>query len=411
MAFVHKHGSEFHVCDRNYRAAGDGVTDDTAAIQAAIDDASDWVETHDTGADVVIPYGKYLITETLTIAQHMVCLRGSGAGGDDWRPTGTHFVLPDDFANDTYVVNYDWTDLNSSLHGNCMEGIRIAALENQTFDNTTHGVKWGVFKGSMVNCKIQGMSGRALGIQGKSASFKAYDNQFVRCSYRLNGTHGIEMLGSESDNWFGKCKSEGNTSGAGLYGLGANSYYEDCHFTGNKNNIVNTNGSTESVFTGCNFETPEEHNVLFTTTNGAISRFRLIGCQFDSNRLSAGNTFDAVFIGNDSGSFTASGCIIGCTFAGSDTNKPRYHINLSDAAAFQVLVLNPQPGSTSYGTAYINHSSSAVRCIVHGMGINNGDPNSAGNWQNNGIPGVDVHDTANSKIYKAVSPTSFLVLN
>jgi hypothetical protein len=54
-------------------AKGDGVTDDTAAIQAAID----WVGGLTYGGTVYFPEGKYKITDTLTVADNNVALLGA----------------------------------------------------------------------------------------------------------------------------------------------------------------------------------------------------------------------------------------------------------------------------------------------------------------------------------------------
>jgi hypothetical protein len=70
---------------RDYGAVGDGTTDDTAAIQAAIDDLQ---QTGDGGI-VYIPPGRYKLTSSLTItwpnattedSGNVVVLRGAGSG-------------------------------------------------------------------------------------------------------------------------------------------------------------------------------------------------------------------------------------------------------------------------------------------------------------------------------------------
>jgi len=55
---------------KDFGAVGDGVTDDTAAIQAAID----------TGKDVYVPEGNFLVTDTLDISTPYQSLFGSGEG-------------------------------------------------------------------------------------------------------------------------------------------------------------------------------------------------------------------------------------------------------------------------------------------------------------------------------------------
>jgi hypothetical protein len=75
---------------KDYGAVGDGVTDDTAAIQAALDAAAA------AGGEVVVPRGVYLISDTLSILSY-VLLRGEGEGSvlrlslaaAAWQPTGT----------------------------------------------------------------------------------------------------------------------------------------------------------------------------------------------------------------------------------------------------------------------------------------------------------------------------------
>src|SRR3972149_4011481 len=68
--------SEFGVNVKSYGAVGDGVTDDTAAIQAAID-----AVTTAGGGTVYVPSGTYIIGSTLTLPLYPtpITLRGSGS--------------------------------------------------------------------------------------------------------------------------------------------------------------------------------------------------------------------------------------------------------------------------------------------------------------------------------------------
>jgi hypothetical protein len=60
---------------KDYGAAGDGSTDDTAAIQAAIDACQD-----SNGGIVFLPSGVYVTSEPLLITEHHVTLEGPGMG-------------------------------------------------------------------------------------------------------------------------------------------------------------------------------------------------------------------------------------------------------------------------------------------------------------------------------------------
>ena len=59
---------------KDFGAVGDGVTDDTAAIQAAID------STWPAGGSVYFPRGKYLATDTIKLPESSIYLYGEGHG-------------------------------------------------------------------------------------------------------------------------------------------------------------------------------------------------------------------------------------------------------------------------------------------------------------------------------------------
>jgi hypothetical protein len=72
---------------RDFGAVGDGVADDTAAIQAAIDATK-------AGA-VLVPPGRYLVTDILWIRKSGLVLRGAGPGKSVlWFPRGLDEVHP-----------------------------------------------------------------------------------------------------------------------------------------------------------------------------------------------------------------------------------------------------------------------------------------------------------------------------
>ena len=58
---------------RDFGAVGDGVADDTAALQAALDSLQ-------PGEALLIPQGRYRFTSTLTLNRHEVSILGQGSG-------------------------------------------------------------------------------------------------------------------------------------------------------------------------------------------------------------------------------------------------------------------------------------------------------------------------------------------
>ena len=66
--------SAINVTDPKYGAKGDGISDDTAAIQTAIDEALE-----QDGGEVYLPQGIYRVTDTIKLGSNLM-LRGAGMG-------------------------------------------------------------------------------------------------------------------------------------------------------------------------------------------------------------------------------------------------------------------------------------------------------------------------------------------
>ena len=92
---------------KNYGATGDGSTDDTSFISAAITAAAV------SGGVVFFPPGTYRVTSVLTISEDVSLVGGSGE---------TTAILMDHASNE--LIN---TSGSSSYEGNVIEGLRLAA--------------------------------------------------------------------------------------------------------------------------------------------------------------------------------------------------------------------------------------------------------------------------------------------
>lgn len=76
------YGSYISVKDTAYGAVGDGITDDTAAIQAAI--------TANPGKVIYIPPGDYFVSSTITIRTSKTNIMGSGQGSTTIKRSGDY---------------------------------------------------------------------------------------------------------------------------------------------------------------------------------------------------------------------------------------------------------------------------------------------------------------------------------
>lgn len=382
---------------KRFGAVGDGVTDDTAAIQAAIDAAEASVSTAG-GAVVSFPPGKYRVSETITVQEDAITLKGEGGGGDFFAEFGSALIPSEDFANDTYVLSFNSGAKTRTLYGNKLIGLNIFVEQDETLANTVHGLFWQCAKGLVSDVIIDNMSGRGCGVQGYNANWSTLYSKFFNCQFRRSGTDGCAMLGNCADMFFTNCVFGANGA-AGLLNPSSAVLYTACHFTGNVNNVKFNTASTEALFQGCIFETAHEHSFDVDATNGGITRLRLIGCQFDNGPQTSNNLHDYISIHRDSGGSTVSAIIDDCAFACSNgsPNQPRYYINLAGAVAVDVKIgINDYDGTP--GTAFINHNASAVRCLVNGLGRNVGDPVSTGAWNGNGEEGVRVVNTSTNVI-------------
>lgn len=102
---------------KDFGAVGDGTTDDTTAIQAALDYAKDITTGSAVGAEVFMPSGHYIISSTI-ILRDKVALRGSG--------NRSTFVQAKSTFTDLYMFRaYDEPDPTTSMFGAFLTDMQI----------------------------------------------------------------------------------------------------------------------------------------------------------------------------------------------------------------------------------------------------------------------------------------------
>lgn len=74
---------------KDFGAVGDGLTNDTDAIQNAIDYAATLVTAFARGAEIIFPHGEYFTTASLVIGSNGITLTGSGITSTTIRYTGS----------------------------------------------------------------------------------------------------------------------------------------------------------------------------------------------------------------------------------------------------------------------------------------------------------------------------------
>jgi len=170
---------------KDFGATGDGITDDTAAIQAALDSGS---------TSVFFPKGTYRTTASIEIDGNMT-ISGEGAYPDGPR------IVPDASVLEAVKVG------SNSLFGGSIESIII---ERNTFSSATENMGFAFY--DVATCTFEGLNSLKnkynYYIKPKSGGRVAY-NQFINCTSNAgywNWAGDVSAGGYSNENVFIGCR-------------------------------------------------------------------------------------------------------------------------------------------------------------------------------------------------------------
>lgn len=255
-----------------YNAVGDGTTDDTAAIQAAINDHS--TSTQYGGKEIFIPPGRFKITSPLVIPLQFVAIRGSGRNLSQLLFSGTSCLTA---AALTYFSPQfrDFSIVGNSSSG---KGIDLTAVTNTTF------------LGSIKNLAITA-GGTAF---DGGAIFSMDIDNVVAHSYN---SHAFRASCGPATAWL-NCYAQYTGPGKAGYRLAGLIYLQNC-------NGLNE-GDYWGVF-GCNTAASDGFQTDFSSTD--YPTIRMVNCNVEHYASSTAPTSHTV-------AGTASGLLIHNAFRG-----------------------------------------------------------------------------------------------
>lgn len=346
---VDQGGQTFNV--KAYGAVGDGVTDDTAAIQAAIN------ALPAVGGVVFLPTGIYRINAPLTVTKDSVIIEGAGIGNPFGTYSGPEFSGPmtqggtvitaSPGFSGTYMVNVATTD--RALRG---VHLRHFSLAGFSLPGSTSGIHFQVHKGSIQDVYVVYMTNLGIHLSSTSATWYGgnYDNILSNVRIEHSGSHGLRFTSWAGDNLITNCI---------INDVGANCVSGD-------------DLSPANIFTGCYFydatgkgiELDTFHTKIVNTRiqdcNGGIylsgqwwsGGFTIVGCTLRNCSNATDNTTDCINVAPVAA--MRGGVISACDFStdlgqnNTTYNRARYAINIASANMMGCVI---GPCSTGYQSA------------------------------------------------------------
>jgi hypothetical protein len=321
---------------------GDGSTDDTSALQRAIDKA----EAMSPMGTVVLPEGTFAHTG-LTVSAGIRII-----GASDLR-TRLYLKSGSNTSSLTYTgektgAGYELKqprlenlliDGNKAGQSGTSHGVYLPAISYSVGTDYAFGV--GMFQVNIINCETNGIN---IGNNRNAGGF-------VRGSVRDSGGTGI-VIGSASDWHFYHFGCGGN-GGHGIYNVGGQIIrIYDCDIYSNTLAGIRMDSTANSMQVAMgSIDRNGQQGVLLngagTTVPGLVT---ILGTQFYENSAETTNTFADITLFDFVG-----GCAIGTTHKRSTTNSPKYLVNSTGTSSgFGFISPLYDLGSPPWGTAMTN---------------------------------------------------------
>jgi hypothetical protein len=248
---------------KKYGAVGDGTTDDTTAIQNAINAVDGTAFTYNGGGTVIFPQGNYKITSALTINGHYnITLQGYGmARIHNANTSNGHAIVigtSSEYREGYSIIRDLW------ITGNANSGYGVYATKTTNLE--LHHV----------NLFYHGYTALRLDY---AFTFRAYN-----CDFAQNEQHGAYLTNISGNlTQFYSCQFNTNDTagyaGARVEGASLNVSFIGCDFTANDYGLDIRNTTNANVI-GCYFEATASTTRNLYAGSTAMKNLNLIGNYF-----------------------------------------------------------------------------------------------------------------------------------
>jgi hypothetical protein len=369
---------------KDYGAVGDGVTDDTVAIQAAQNSI-----TSATGGVVYFPPGRYKISSPIIINRHGVTLQGTGRGQNnaigsqvignsdhDMFQVGAFFFFS---VFDMQIGHQNAVTITSTNALMRITAATSVTMSHVSFNNgwdflVLDGVKQSDFTDVRCNNSLGDGSGDSHGLlltdastigcellRFRGLSLVGFSN--VPNSYGMRCFGGGTMYFSQVaiTTWATGVRMEGRTTAVGaptfwkfhnfelelndqgwLVDQGTRLAWIDCQIaltTSGPGWVIGTVTTGQVLFVGCLAVNNNQHGWYYALTTSGGSSATMTGCVASGNGQAAGNTYDGVHNAGFN-NLTIAGGRYGGSGAASGPSSPtqRYGVYVSNSLATSLTI-------------------------------------------------------------------------